>query len=76
MFVSGKICMGSQDETNGLVSPTRPQPTKSWHGAMNYKRKKPSKKKFRYLRRGWGGESENKRRKEEALLAEKQCNCL
>jgi hypothetical protein len=24
---------------------------------MNYKRKHPSKRKFRYLRRGWGGES-------------------
>jgi hypothetical protein len=24
---------------------------------MNYKRKHPSKRKFRYLRRGWTGES-------------------
>jgi hypothetical protein len=38
---------------------------------MNYKRKKPSKKKFRYLRHGWAGESEQHRRREEHNLSTK-----
>ena len=30
--------MGRHDGTNVLLSPSRPQPTESCHGVMNYKR--------------------------------------
>lgn len=31
----------------------------SGHGEMNFKRKHPSYKKYRYLRRGWRGEGKD-----------------
>jgi hypothetical protein len=37
---------------------------KSGHGEMNNKHKQPSLRKYRYLRRGWGGEGKKKIREQ------------